>query len=453
MPFDTAWESWPVPTYRRVLPSMSSRILVPHLHQSPLACPCEGSTDPHPAGSWSCPAASTCGAGAGRTSWCRRDRSRRRSGPSPLGQPAGRNDPGEDTTPRGDAHESSSVRPLVLRDRTRATCRWWAARTPRWARCTASSARRACACRTASRSPPRPIATRSTAAGLGRAARAPRRPRRPATWRSLRVRGRARPRARVRRRPAAGRAVEIARSLPAAAASSTATTWRSRCAARRPPRTCPTPASPASTRPSSTSRARRTCSTPFRRCFASLFTDRAIPYRIDQGFDHFKVALSVGVMKMVRADRRRLGRDVHARHRVRLPRRRLHHRRLRPGRERRPGRRRSRTSSTSTSRPSRQGTAPCCDARLGGKAVKMVYARRRHARTDAQSCRRRKSDRARFCIDRRRRARARRRWLGRSSDRLRPARWTSSGRRTGSTASCTSFRRGRRPPPPATVAG
>jgi pyruvate, water dikinase len=39
-----------------------------------------------------------------------------------------------------------------------------------------------------------------------------------------------------------------------------------------------------------------------RRCFASLFTDRAISYRIDNGFDHFKVALSVGVMKMVRAD-------------------------------------------------------------------------------------------------------------------------------------------------------
>ena len=33
-----------------------------------------------------------------------------------------------------------------------------------------------------------------------------------------------------------------------------------------------------------------------------LFTDRAIAYRIDQGFDHFKVALSVGVMKMVRSD-------------------------------------------------------------------------------------------------------------------------------------------------------
>ncbi len=39
-----------------------------------------------------------------------------------------------------------------------------------------------------------------------------------------------------------------------------------------------------------------------RRCFASLFTDRAIHYRIDQGFDHFQVALSIGVMKMVRSD-------------------------------------------------------------------------------------------------------------------------------------------------------
>ncbi len=39
-----------------------------------------------------------------------------------------------------------------------------------------------------------------------------------------------------------------------------------------------------------------------RRCFASIFTDRAIVYRVEHGFDHFKVALSVGVMKMVRSD-------------------------------------------------------------------------------------------------------------------------------------------------------
>ncbi len=39
-----------------------------------------------------------------------------------------------------------------------------------------------------------------------------------------------------------------------------------------------------------------------KRCFASLFTDRAIHYRIDQGFDHFSVALSIGVQQMVRSD-------------------------------------------------------------------------------------------------------------------------------------------------------
>ncbi|HRV42478.1 MAG TPA: phosphoenolpyruvate synthase [Syntrophales bacterium] len=39
-----------------------------------------------------------------------------------------------------------------------------------------------------------------------------------------------------------------------------------------------------------------------KRCFASLFTDRAISYRVDKGFDHMSVALSIGVQKMVRSD-------------------------------------------------------------------------------------------------------------------------------------------------------
>jgi len=39
-----------------------------------------------------------------------------------------------------------------------------------------------------------------------------------------------------------------------------------------------------------------------KRCFASLFTDRAISYRTDKGFDHFRVALSIGVQRMVRSD-------------------------------------------------------------------------------------------------------------------------------------------------------
>lgn len=40
----------------------------------------------------------------------------------------------------------------------------------------------------------------------------------------------------------------------------------------------------------------------YQECLASLFTSRAIAYRINNDFDHFKVALSVGVMKMIRAD-------------------------------------------------------------------------------------------------------------------------------------------------------
>ncbi len=39
-----------------------------------------------------------------------------------------------------------------------------------------------------------------------------------------------------------------------------------------------------------------------KKCIASLFTDRAISYRVDKGFSHFDVALSVGVQKMVRSD-------------------------------------------------------------------------------------------------------------------------------------------------------
>ncbi len=39
-----------------------------------------------------------------------------------------------------------------------------------------------------------------------------------------------------------------------------------------------------------------------KKCFASLFTNRAISYRQDKNFDHFTIALSIGVQKMVRSD-------------------------------------------------------------------------------------------------------------------------------------------------------
>jgi pyruvate,water dikinase len=40
-----------------------------------------------------------------------------------------------------------------------------------------------------------------------------------------------------------------------------------------------------------------------RHCYASLFTNRAISYRVEKGFDHMQVALSIGVQKMVRSDK------------------------------------------------------------------------------------------------------------------------------------------------------
>ncbi|NWF91668.1 MAG: phosphoenolpyruvate synthase [Syntrophaceae bacterium] len=40
-----------------------------------------------------------------------------------------------------------------------------------------------------------------------------------------------------------------------------------------------------------------------KRCFASLFTNRAISYRVHRGFDHFQIALSIGIQKMVRSDK------------------------------------------------------------------------------------------------------------------------------------------------------
>lgn len=45
----------------------------------------------------------------------------------------------------------------------------------------------------------------------------------------------------------------------------------------------------------------------WKRCVSSLFTDRAIKYREENGFDHMKVALSVGVQKMVRSDKASAG--------------------------------------------------------------------------------------------------------------------------------------------------
>jgi pyruvate,water dikinase len=82
-------------------------------------------------------------------------------------------------------------------------------------------------------------------------------------------------------------------------------------------------------------RGRRTSAswTPADTCFASLFTDRAISYRTHKGFDHFDVALSVGVQHMVRSDIGAAGVIFHDRYRNGFQQRGLDQCVLRAGRE------------------------------------------------------------------------------------------------------------------------
>ena len=81
-----------------------------------------------------------------------------------------------------------------------------------------------------------------------------------------------------------------------------AATSRSPCAPRPPPKTCPTPASPASRKPSSTSPAPTTSCARSRKSSPRLYNDRAIAYRVHHGFKHEDVFLSAGVQLMVRSD-------------------------------------------------------------------------------------------------------------------------------------------------------
>ena len=206
------------------------------------------------------------------------------------------------------------------------------------------------------------------------------------------------------------------------------------CAARPRPRTCPTASFAGQHEtflnvPGEARAARRGAGAASPACSPTA----AIHYRIDHGFDHFKVALSVGVMKMVRSDLAVVRRDVHPRHRVRLPRRRLHHR-LPTASARTSSRARStRTSSTSTSRPTRPGHRAVLRRRLGDKAVTMVYVAggsrdtTRNIPTPEGGPASASASTTTTCSS----------WPGtrsRSSDHYGRARWTSSGPRTGSTA-------------------
>ena len=76
----------------------------------------------------------------------------------------------------------------------------------------------------------------------------------------------------------------------------------SQCEAARRRKICRMRVLPVRSKLSSTSKAMIALTRACRRCFASLFTDRAISYRVDKGFAHQKVALSIAVQRMVRSD-------------------------------------------------------------------------------------------------------------------------------------------------------
>ena len=110
-----------------------------------------------------------------------------------------------------------------------------------------------------------------------------------------------------------------------------------------------------------------------KRCFASLFTDRAISYRADKGFDQVSIALSIGRAAHGAGGSRRLRGDVLHRYRDRLPRRRADQRRLWARRERRAGHGQPGRILLSSSPPCKQGFRPILQKRLGTKEFKLVY--------------------------------------------------------------------------------
>ena len=184
-----------------------------------------------------------------------------------------------------------------------------------------------------------------------------------------------------------------------------------------------------------------------KRCQASLFTDRAISYRIDQGFDHFKVFLSVAVMQMVRTDRAASGVmftiDTESGH---------------PdvvfitaawGLGENVVQGAVDPDEFYVHKPTLQGRAPLRAAQAPrAQADPHGLRRRQHARAGAQPADAGRGPRA-LLPERRRRAGTRRRRASRSriTTAAWPAaggRWTSNGRRTAPTARSTSCRRGPR---------
>ena len=151
--------------------------------------------------------------------------------------------------------------------------------------------------------------------------------------------------------------------LAQAASRSTARSSRSRCAARPPPRTCRPRASPASTTPTSTSAARRCCSTrsgaATRRCSPTARSPTGSTRASTTSRSRSRsacrrwcapICASSGVMFSLDTE-------------TGFPRRGVHHRRLRPRRERRPGRGRPGRVLRPQADLPRRATARCCGAR------------------------------------------------------------------------------------------
>ena len=134
-----------------------------------------------------------------------------------------------------------------------------------------------------------------------------------------------------------------------------------------------------------------------RLCFASVFTDRAIVYRVNNGFDHFKVGLSVGVMKMVRTDRASSGVIFTLDTEFGLPRRGVHYWHLWAGREYRPGK--VDPDEFYVHKPTfKQGYRAVLRRTLGRKQLRLIYAEG-HTGSTTRNVHTTEDERASFCIE------------------------------------------------------
>ena len=109
------------------------------------------------------------------------------------------------------------------------------------------------------------------------------------------------------RGPGADRQCPGARAHPAARSSTPTRPWAStapwsRSGRPRPPRTCRSPASPGSRTPTSACVGAEQVLDAVRRCWASLWTDRAVAYRGTQQIDHRSARLAVVVQAMVHSE-------------------------------------------------------------------------------------------------------------------------------------------------------